>query len=253
MTLYSSEILYYWVQTFGLSMAACKVLNWNKCQVHTVFVLTFFFLFHVPGQKSHYQNYEDVHGEVCHGEFSVRYHLFIHSSAKTSCPFLISSLILEKIRIWMGIIYEVESTDPRVNVWSTGGVWSPGSSGHVRLCGRHQAGQTGRALSESDVMWFKNIQWDLKSKNEYDVELKNVKMSGDDHHFEDVWNVDVTVLNSGLAWFPPVQEILTSLEEVISNKYGKKVLLYLLSPRDPAHLLPEIIKVLEQGDKNAHR
>lgn len=172
MTLYSSEILYYWVQTFGLSMAACKVLNWNKCQVHTVLVLTFFFLFHVPGQKSHYQNYEDVHGEVCHGEFSVRYHLFIHSSAKTSCPFLMSSLILEKIRIWMGIIYEVESTDPRVNVWSTGGVWSPGSSGHVRLCGRHQAGQTGRALSESDVMWFKNIQWDLKSKNEYDVELK---------------------------------------------------------------------------------
>uniref|UniRef100_A0A671VMU6 Pumilio homolog 3 n=1 Tax=Sparus aurata TaxID=8175 RepID=A0A671VMU6_SPAAU len=49
-----------------------------------------------------------------------------------------------------------------------------------------------------------------------------------------------------------LSEILSSLEEVISNKYGKKVLLYLLSPRDPAHLLPEIIKVLEQGDKNAH-
>uniref|UniRef100_A0A667ZQ73 Pumilio RNA-binding family member 3 n=1 Tax=Myripristis murdjan TaxID=586833 RepID=A0A667ZQ73_9TELE len=48
------------------------------------------------------------------------------------------------------------------------------------------------------------------------------------------------------------QAILSSLDEVISNKYGKKVLLYLLSPRDPAHLLPEIIKVLEQGDGNAH-
>ncbi|XP_077479379.1 pumilio homolog 3 [Stigmatopora argus] len=47
-------------------------------------------------------------------------------------------------------------------------------------------------------------------------------------------------------------ELLSSLEEVISNKYGKKVLLYLLSPRDPAHLLPEIIKVLERGDGNAH-
>ena len=82
---------------------------------------------------------------------------------------------------------------------------------------------------------------------------KNVQMSGDNHHFEDAWKVEVTVLNSGLAWLPPVQEILSSLEEVISNKYGKKVLLYLLSPRDPAHLLPEIIKVLEQGDKNAHR
>lgn len=51
----------------------------------------------------------------------------------------------------------------------------------------------------------------------------------------------------------PVQEILSSLDEVINNKYGKKVLLYLLTPRDPAHLLPEIIKVLEQGDGNAHR
>ncbi|KAM9820226.1 pumilio homolog 3 [Neosynchiropus ocellatus] len=49
-----------------------------------------------------------------------------------------------------------------------------------------------------------------------------------------------------------LSEILSSLEEVISNKYGKKVLLYLLSPRDPAHLLPEIIKVLEQGDGNTH-
>lgn len=49
-----------------------------------------------------------------------------------------------------------------------------------------------------------------------------------------------------------LSEILSSLNEVISNKYGKKVLLYLLSPRDPAHLLPEIIKVLEQGDGNAH-
>lgn len=38
-----------------------------------------------------------------------------------------------------------------VTVMSTGGVWSPGSSGHIRLRGRHQAGQTGRALSESDV------------------------------------------------------------------------------------------------------
>uniref|UniRef100_A0A8C6KN36 Pumilio RNA-binding family member 3 n=1 Tax=Nothobranchius furzeri TaxID=105023 RepID=A0A8C6KN36_NOTFU len=47
-----------------------------------------------------------------------------------------------------------------------------------------------------------------------------------------------------------LSEILSSLDEVIGNKYGKKVLLYLLSPRDPAHLLPEIIKLMEQGDGN---
>ncbi|XP_036451215.1 pumilio homolog 3 [Colossoma macropomum] len=49
-----------------------------------------------------------------------------------------------------------------------------------------------------------------------------------------------------------ISELVSSLSEVISNKHGKKVLLYLLSPRDPAHLLPEIIQVLEKGDDNAH-
>ncbi|XP_068609109.1 pumilio homolog 3 isoform X2 [Brachionichthys hirsutus] len=49
-----------------------------------------------------------------------------------------------------------------------------------------------------------------------------------------------------------LSEVLSSLDEVIGNKYGKKVLLYLLSPRDPAHHLPEIIKVLGKGDGNAH-
>uniref|UniRef100_A0AAR2JEZ5 Pumilio homolog 3 n=1 Tax=Pygocentrus nattereri TaxID=42514 RepID=A0AAR2JEZ5_PYGNA len=49
-----------------------------------------------------------------------------------------------------------------------------------------------------------------------------------------------------------ISELLSSLSEIISNKYGKKVLLYLLSPRDPAHLLPEIIQVLEKGDGNVH-
>ncbi|XP_067289770.1 pumilio homolog 3 [Pseudorasbora parva] len=49
-----------------------------------------------------------------------------------------------------------------------------------------------------------------------------------------------------------LSEMVSSLSDIISNKHGKKVLLYLLSPRDPAHLLPEIIQVLEKGDGNAH-
>ncbi|RXM96404.1 Pumilio domain-containing protein KIAA0020 [Acipenser ruthenus] len=47
-------------------------------------------------------------------------------------------------------------------------------------------------------------------------------------------------------------EIISSLPIILNNKYGKKVLLYLLNPRDPAHFLPEIIKVLQQGDGNAY-
>ncbi|NXW87021.1 PUM3 protein, partial [Alopecoenas beccarii] len=49
-----------------------------------------------------------------------------------------------------------------------------------------------------------------------------------------------------------ISEINSSLPNIINNKYGKKVLLYLLSPRDPAHFVPEIIMLLQQGDGNAY-
>ncbi|NWT56548.1 PUM3 protein, partial [Erythrocercus mccallii] len=49
-----------------------------------------------------------------------------------------------------------------------------------------------------------------------------------------------------------ISEIKASLPDIINNKYGKKVLLYLLSPRDPAHFVPEIITLLQQGDGNAY-
>uniref|UniRef100_A0A663NCC7 Pumilio RNA binding family member 3 n=1 Tax=Athene cunicularia TaxID=194338 RepID=A0A663NCC7_ATHCN len=49
-----------------------------------------------------------------------------------------------------------------------------------------------------------------------------------------------------------ISEINASLPDIINNKYGKKVLLYLLSPRDPAHFVPEIITLLQQGDGNAY-
>ncbi|KYO20831.1 pumilio homolog 3 isoform X1 [Alligator mississippiensis] len=49
-----------------------------------------------------------------------------------------------------------------------------------------------------------------------------------------------------------ISEINAALPNIINNKYGRKVLLYLLSPRDPAHFLPEIIKLLQQGDGNEY-
>uniref|UniRef100_A0A8C0IY48 PUM-HD domain-containing protein n=1 Tax=Chelonoidis abingdonii TaxID=106734 RepID=A0A8C0IY48_CHEAB len=49
-----------------------------------------------------------------------------------------------------------------------------------------------------------------------------------------------------------ISEISGSLPNIINNKYGRKVLLYLLSPKDPAHFLPEIVKILQQGDGNAY-
>ncbi|CAL9683265.1 unnamed protein product [Knipowitschia caucasica] len=49
-----------------------------------------------------------------------------------------------------------------------------------------------------------------------------------------------------------LSELLASLNDVLGNKYGKKVMAYLLNPRDPAHLLPETIQLLQKGDGNQH-
>ncbi|KAK9408170.1 pumilio 3 [Crotalus adamanteus] len=49
-----------------------------------------------------------------------------------------------------------------------------------------------------------------------------------------------------------ISELNGNLATVINNKYGRKVLLYLLSPRDPTYFSPAIIKILQQGDGNAH-
>nr|XP_056704113.1 pumilio homolog 3 [Euleptes europaea] len=49
-----------------------------------------------------------------------------------------------------------------------------------------------------------------------------------------------------------ISEMSDSLTGIINNKYGRKVLLYLLSPRDPTYFSPAIIKILQQGDGNAY-
>ncbi|KAM8962097.1 pumilio homolog 3 isoform 2-T2 [Pelodytes ibericus] len=49
-----------------------------------------------------------------------------------------------------------------------------------------------------------------------------------------------------------LSELVSCLPNILANKYGRKVLLYLLSCRSPAHFLPEITEVLKQGDGNAY-
>lgn len=51
------------------------------------------------------------------------------------------------------------------------------------------------------------------------------------------------------ALFP---EIISNLEDIIANQYGRKVILYLLKPRSSTYFLPEIVKILEQGDNNEY-
>lgn len=78
----------------------------------------------------------------------------IHSEIETSCQCIISKREFRKDHKYLityFLLFMSQLLKPPDCYLSSGGVWSPGSSGHIRLCGRHQAGQTGRAVSKSDV------------------------------------------------------------------------------------------------------
>ena len=61
-------------------------------------------------------------------------------------------------------------------------------------------------------------------------------------------NTITGVLNTGA-----LQELLSNVHEIAMDQYGRKVLLYLLRPRDPHHFHPDVVKILQQGDNNPHR
>ncbi|KAL3869283.1 hypothetical protein ACJMK2_041986 [Sinanodonta woodiana] len=48
-----------------------------------------------------------------------------------------------------------------------------------------------------------------------------------------------------------LEEMLKSIQVMFADQYGRKVLLYALSPRDPLHFHPDIVRVLQEGDKNS--
>jgi len=84
-----------------------------------------------------------------------------------------------------------------------------------------------------------------------------------------VWNDDTTskalekfsrYIIMMICWWMPVlccvdnvQELLHSLDDVADDKFGRKVLLYLLRRRDTLHFHPSIVSILSRGDSNKHR
>ncbi len=49
------------------------------------------------------------------------------------------------------------------------------------------------------------------------------------------------------------QEMIAGLEELCDNHFGRRVLLYLLSHRNPRHFSSQFISILSPGDGNPHR
>uniref|UniRef100_A0A6V7LNR9 PUM-HD domain-containing protein n=1 Tax=Bracon brevicornis TaxID=1563983 RepID=A0A6V7LNR9_9HYME len=60
-------------------------------------------------------------------------------------------------------------------------------------------------------------------------------------------SVDDTVLMKKIL----IPEIVASLEEIVCNEFGKKVVLYLVARRDTHHFHPQLIEALKEGDGNA--
>jgi pumilio family protein 6 len=50
-----------------------------------------------------------------------------------------------------------------------------------------------------------------------------------------------------------VQEMLKSVDDIADDQFGRKVIYYLLAPRDPHHFHPDIINIVTEGDGNPSR
>ncbi len=47
--------------------------------------------------------------------------------------------------------------------------------------------------------------------------------------------------------------MVADLEKLCDNHFGRRVLLYLLSPRNPQHFSSQFTSILSPGDTNSHR
>lgn len=64
--------------------------------------------------------------------------------------------------------------------------------------------------------------------------------------------LSVSYRNHDLSWIL-LQEVTDCLEELCEDKFGRRVLLYLLSPRCPQHFHHQFVSLLTPGDSNKHR
>ncbi len=60
--------------------------------------------------------------------------------------------------------------------------------------------------------------------------------------------VDDTVLVKKII----LSELLANMADLCSDPFGRRVLLYLLAPRSPAHFSPQFVALLSAGDGNTH-
>ena len=47
--------------------------------------------------------------------------------------------------------------------------------------------------------------------------------------------------------------MMKSVAEIAGDQYGRKVLLYLLSPRHPTHFHPKVVELLQKGDDKPNK
>ena len=78
------------------------------------------------------------------------------------------------------------------------------------------------------------------------------KICMEEHGYLSLLALFDTVDDTKLVAKAVLQEIIDNLEEIISNDHGKKVVMYVLAPRNKTYFSPDVITLLEQGDNNEH-
>ena len=74
------------------------------------------------------------------------------------------------------------------------------------------------------------------------------------HQGEQWQTVSVTCVVSRLcAWQALLEEMMANIADIVPSEHGRKVLHYLLSPRDTVYFHPTLVATLAEGDGNPTR
>ena len=78
------------------------------------------------------------------------------------------------------------------------------------------------------------------------------KISTEEHGHLVMLSIFDTVDDTKLVSKAILEEMATNLEEIFNNENGRKVLMYLMAPRDTTYFHPDILNMLKKGDGNEH-
>ena len=80
-----------------------------------------------------------------------------------------------------------------------------------------------------------------------------IKIAKEEQGYPVLWTIFDVVDDTKLVSKVVLQELMSSFDEVINDPHGKKVLMYLIAPRNTKHLQYDLVQLMKTSDTLATR